>query len=1196
MALTTVQKANISNLYYGYFGRAGDAAGISFWEAELDSGQSSLSEIANAFATQPEATSTYAFLSAPNAQPADIEAFVSQVYQNLFNRAPDADGLAFWSGRLGAGAPPADFILGAMSAAQGADLDALARNAAGTPPFTDAQKAVVVELYVGYLGRAPDPASLNDWFGKLQSGEVTIADVADSIASQAEATTAIPYLSAPNLQLDIPAFIEAVYQNLFNRSVEQGGLDYWSGMLQAGATPGQFILGLLAVAQGDDLATLANREAAALAYTTEALQQGATWTLDDDRADAAQVIAGVTSDPNSLAAARTLAAQLVAADVAVGTTFPLTDGVDRLTGTIRDDTFTGILPGALGGLDSIDGGAGADTLNVLDTTAIAPGALVRVSSVEVANVESALGVTIDTSSWTGLAALNVLGRGAGNVVTASGTTVVSATSSATGAGNTNIQGGSDVTVNVTGSTTGEIRVGNTIAPTGIVTVTNTTSGTFSTVSMGAISVTGGTQVNVTQNATNAVNTFVTMGTVTVQGGASTTDVTVTNAAASSGSPTSAGVNNNTVAISDVNSGFGGTGDGTITTIDVSNYTTLSIEDNALRTLRVAGGSGNIIIDNSRPDAPTTTVLDLTVNGLRGGTLDDADIYSTLNVTTAGTASRLANMTFGALETLTIAGTETLTMVSTAGLSSLRTVTVSGAAGLTADLATTTTVTAVDTTASTGQSTVTLNASRASYTGGSGIDRVTTSSANPAYAISLGAGDDSLVLRNSGAAPTVALSGGDGTDSLTIDSTTAATASGSGAFAGLVTGFEQLVLTGATNQTVDLAQLGITDQVTTSGGNGLTLSGLRNGGTLVLNGAGTAYTINNADFTAGLEDTLNLTLEDSSTAGVAFASTGITPRNIENIFITTVDGQDTPTGSFNDSVTLLGNTARVITVAGNAGLTLTATSTAAVSVDASALGLGGFNWTSGALANAAVVYGSATGTNTVDLSAATNLVTYTGGSGNDSVTTNNGRDHVVGLGGGTNTYVGGAGNQTVTAGTGADTVTVGNGDNNVSLDDGNNAFTAGSGNNTYVGGAGIDTVTLGGGINVVTLGAGNDTINLTAPALNVFSATTLLDPTAGDTIVFDNYGTETFASAAITLPETAGLRDYADVVVAAGGNASANGAFGWFQFGGDTYLVESRHDGSVTQNFVGGTDAIIKLQGSVDLSTVAFNGSSAFTLT
>jgi len=138
--------------------------------------------------------------------------------------------------------------------------------------------------------------------------------------------------------------------------------------------------------------------------------------------------------------------------------------------------------------------------------------------------------------------------------------------------------------------------------------------------------------------------------------------------------------------------------------------------------------------------------------------------------------------------------------------------------------------------------------------------------------------------------------------------------------------------------------------------------------------------------------------------------------------------------------------------------------------------------------------------------------------------------------------------------------------------------------------------VGGGMNTLTLGAGADVVTISAAGANVNTYTTIADSAAGDTIGFVNLGVEKFMSAKVALANTAVFQDYANAVIQAGANASVNGAFGWFQFGGDTYLVESRHDASTNNaSFINGTDMLIKLTVLIDLSTATGAVTSALTL-
>src|SRR5690554_6413439 len=112
----------------------------------------------------------------------------------------------------------------------------------------------ITSLYIGYLGRAPDPEGLNYWVGRLADG-CTLAEAAESFSVQSESTTKYPYLANPNIASP-QAFITQVYMNLFNRVPDAEGLAYWTAELQSGADVGDFILNVISGALTDPDATI----------------------------------------------------------------------------------------------------------------------------------------------------------------------------------------------------------------------------------------------------------------------------------------------------------------------------------------------------------------------------------------------------------------------------------------------------------------------------------------------------------------------------------------------------------------------------------------------------------------------------------------------------------------------------------------------------------------------------------------------------------------------------------------------------------------------------------------------------------------------------------------------------------------------------------------------------------------------------
>jgi len=107
--ITTV--STITKLYVATFNRAPDSAGISYWlESKLP-----IESIAQSFFQQPETQALY-----PDDK--SVEEFVTLVYQNLFNREPDSEGLAYWVEELESGSiSQSYFILAVMNGAKDDD-------------------------------------------------------------------------------------------------------------------------------------------------------------------------------------------------------------------------------------------------------------------------------------------------------------------------------------------------------------------------------------------------------------------------------------------------------------------------------------------------------------------------------------------------------------------------------------------------------------------------------------------------------------------------------------------------------------------------------------------------------------------------------------------------------------------------------------------------------------------------------------------------------------------------------------------------------------------------------------------------------------------------------------------------------------------------------------------------------------------
>ncbi|QOY94418.1 DUF4214 domain-containing protein [Massilia sp. UMI-21] len=83
----------VYRLYEAVFGRPSDTTGMGYWINRMEKG-SSLLQVSREFITnQPEFDKLY------GANPSDGE-FLTKLYQNILDRAPDAAGYAYWVGRI----------------------------------------------------------------------------------------------------------------------------------------------------------------------------------------------------------------------------------------------------------------------------------------------------------------------------------------------------------------------------------------------------------------------------------------------------------------------------------------------------------------------------------------------------------------------------------------------------------------------------------------------------------------------------------------------------------------------------------------------------------------------------------------------------------------------------------------------------------------------------------------------------------------------------------------------------------------------------------------------------------------------------------------------------------------------------------------------------------------------------------------
>ena len=159
--------------------------------------------------------------------------------------------------------------------------------------------------------------------------------------------------------------------------------------------------------------------------------------------------------------------------------------------------------------------------------------------------------------------------------------------------------------------------------------------------------------------------------------------------------------------------------------------------------------------------------------------------------------------------------------------------------------------------------------------------------------------------------------------------------------------------------------------------------------------------------------------------------------------------------------------------------------------------------------------------------------------------------------------------------------------------GNNAtYSAGSSlGDILIGGSGNDTIKASVNNATLTGNGGQDTFDVSVALGGTASLTTITDFTLGDVLKFADKGTEVFTKTKVDVSAATTLAGALDL--AAAGDGSTNGLIKWFQFDGNTYVVEDMTAGA--GGTFAATDIAVKLVGTLDLSNATLDA-TANTLT
>ena len=140
--MSTTYDSTVNAFYVAFYGRPADPAGLAYWSQQLAQAKGDFSVIKEAFANSQEATVRFSSTTAADR--------VTEIYQQLFNRAPDAAGLSYWVDAVSKGhASMADVAIYVLQGAQDSDASLVDLRQKAAAAFTT-HVAATGTSYDGY--------------------------------------------------------------------------------------------------------------------------------------------------------------------------------------------------------------------------------------------------------------------------------------------------------------------------------------------------------------------------------------------------------------------------------------------------------------------------------------------------------------------------------------------------------------------------------------------------------------------------------------------------------------------------------------------------------------------------------------------------------------------------------------------------------------------------------------------------------------------------------------------------------------------------------------------------------------------------------------------------------------------------------------------------------------------------------------
>lgn len=715
-----VTKQQVAELYVATFNRAPDAGGLDYWVNKSFGGNPTIEQIAQSFFDQPEAREFYP-------EGTTNTEFVTSIYDNLFNRVPDAAGLAYWVAELDNGTMTRSVMIEAMkNGALGTDVTIIANKAiVGLAYAAAGLNAANFSLASVTADAATVSAALSDVSDLANPGSTfaLTSSTADVIVTTAgndtiTATTAtddagdmiIDASSTDNDTLNYTvtantvAFTATKIENInvTTQTVATVTVDVanFSGVENLTVVRDDLASGQI---DGTGAIVVNNLNTSKVAKITTGLQVNAldvNYTAATGNAGAVVEATGVTGNVTVDGSAS------ITANDSTGTV-----AIDGNVGAAAEDAKASTINAAKAAIVTTDAGlTGAITVNAAKAT-----------TATVNNAEGGATVTAATAA-TAAATITVKGIDDSGATITAGTGAASTTTITVNLDGT--AGSTDVaTINAAGIIA--VDVSKTTAAVDTLNLTATTAAATYTVAG-----TNGGFTTIAASGTNAVNVKTTGDLIKGKTATGVNELTVTAASSTAALDLSKVAETTTIILAADNANDAITAkNGAILKVTAATQTT------GLNVLAADSSTVTIIAgDNTTTTAQSTTTL----NAMD---LSGADDFTTVTLVAEESRIVATSLNVGTA-TVVINGDENVTLGTTVAADSIN------ASGLTGILSMT--ASAVD-----------------SVTSGSGADVITLNNAGNVVTLDAGAGNNHITITNVGSGSTVLT--GSGTDTIEIDS-------------------------------------------------------------------------------------------------------------------------------------------------------------------------------------------------------------------------------------------------------------------------------------------------------------------------------------------------------------------------------------------------------------------------------------------